>query len=63
MSGSFEGRKNISEGVMTASDGFKMFYRATFPRRPKAAMVFLHGMNLHSGVYKDVIEKLGERTV
>jgi 2,4-dienoyl-CoA reductase-like NADH-dependent reductase (Old Yellow Enzyme family)/alpha-beta hydrolase superfamily lysophospholipase len=43
---------------MTASDGFSLFYREAAPQRPRGAVLFLHGMSEHSGMYLHVISAL-----
>lgn len=40
------------------SDGFSLFYREACPDRPRGAVLFLHGMSEHSGMYLHVISAL-----
>jgi acylglycerol lipase len=49
----------IIEEVLPASDGFPLFYRGLFPENATAAVLFLHGMSEHSGMYRHVIEAFG----
>jgi 2,4-dienoyl-CoA reductase-like NADH-dependent reductase (Old Yellow Enzyme family)/alpha-beta hydrolase superfamily lysophospholipase len=44
-----------SDERLVTSDGFSLFYRAVFPSRPRANILFLHGMSEHSGMYLHVI--------
>ncbi|MGO9308241.1 MAG: alpha/beta fold hydrolase [Spirochaetia bacterium] len=45
---------------LKASDGFPLFYRAVFPDRTRAALIFLHGMSEHSGMYLHVFHACAE---
>jgi 2,4-dienoyl-CoA reductase-like NADH-dependent reductase (Old Yellow Enzyme family)/alpha-beta hydrolase superfamily lysophospholipase len=49
----------IVEDRLRASDGFRLFYRGIFPATSRAAVVFLHGMSEHSGMYPHVIQAFG----
>jgi len=44
---------------MAASDGFPLYYRRIVPANSRAAVIFLHGMSEHSGMYLHVIQGLG----
>ncbi len=58
------GNSSAAEGLSavrwSASDGHSLFYRAAVPRRPRGAVLFLHGMSEHSGMYLHVIRALRE---
>lgn len=45
-----------STGYFTNRDGFSFFTRRTFPARPKAHLIVLHGLGEHSGRYEPFIE-------
>lgn len=45
---------SLSEHWLTASDGFRLFYRRSTAEHKRAAMVLVHGRNLHSGFYLDL---------
>lgn len=55
-----ENKVDISENVLKASDGFELFYRRANPGKPRAAVIWLHGMNLHSGLYLGVMENFAQ---
>ena len=41
--------------TLDTSDGFSLFYRSALPPTPRGAVLFLHGMSEHSGMYPHVI--------
>jgi len=52
--------KGIRGRRLATSDGFSLFYREASPERPRGAVLFLHGMSEHSGMYLHVISALAE---
>jgi 2,4-dienoyl-CoA reductase-like NADH-dependent reductase (Old Yellow Enzyme family)/alpha-beta hydrolase superfamily lysophospholipase len=54
-----DGAPAVVEDRLRTSDGFSLFYRGTFPAKSTAAVIFLHGMSEHSGMYLHVIQALG----
>jgi len=48
------------EDRLVTSDGFSLFYRSEFPARSQGAVLFLHGMSEHSGMYLHVIRACAE---
>jgi 2,4-dienoyl-CoA reductase-like NADH-dependent reductase (Old Yellow Enzyme family)/alpha-beta hydrolase superfamily lysophospholipase len=59
-----ENEEPAADGIhgdsLTTSDRFALFYRAAVPERPRGAVLFLHGMSEHSGMYLHVISALRE---
>ncbi len=56
-----EGDAKASPGDrLETSDGFSLFYRAAFSARPRGAVLFLHGMSEHSGMYLHVMRAFTE---
>ncbi|HET6484965.1 MAG TPA: alpha/beta fold hydrolase [Spirochaetia bacterium] len=49
----------IREERLTTSDRARIYYRSLVPARKRAAVLFLHGMSEHSGMYPHVIRSLG----
>lgn len=41
--------------TLNTADGFPLFYRSALPPAPRGAVLFLHGMSEHSGMYLHVI--------
>jgi len=54
------GAKPSSEDWLVTSDAFSLFYRAEFPDNPRGAVLFLHGMSEHSGMYLHVFRACAE---
>ena len=50
----------IIEKKIRTSDAFELFYRKVQPKVSKCAVIFLHGIALHSGIYAEAIKRLGE---
>jgi acylglycerol lipase len=48
----------METGHVTATDGARIFYRATVPEKPRGAVFLLHGYAEHSGRYSDVMNHL-----
>ena len=48
----------METGHVTATDGTRIFYRATVPEKPRGAVIILHGYAEHSGRYAHVMEHL-----
>jgi 2,4-dienoyl-CoA reductase-like NADH-dependent reductase (Old Yellow Enzyme family)/alpha-beta hydrolase superfamily lysophospholipase len=48
----------IRSGHLRVSDGFTLFYRTAVPEKTKGAVLFLHGMSEHSGMYLHVMRAL-----
>ena len=53
-----ESADGIHADRMRASDGCAIFHRSAVPDHPRGAVVFLHGMSEHSGMYLHVIDAL-----
>ena len=45
---------------LQTSDGFGLFYREAVPERARGAVLFLHGMSEHSGMYRHVLRALAD---
>lgn len=41
-------------------DGVKLYYERQAPKKPKAVLVFQHGLNEHCGRYAHVVERFGD---
>ncbi len=54
------GGDGIAAVRFNATDGLPLFYRSHFPARRRGAVLFLHGMSEHSGMYLHVFRALGE---
>ncbi len=50
----------LAAGRLQTSDGLALFYRTAIPELPMGAVLFLHGMSEHSGMYLHVIRALAD---
>lgn len=48
---------------LSMSDGFPLFYREAKAKKPKAMMILLPGISLHSGVYTDLLRAIASRGI
>lgn len=54
------GSRDLQTQVETA-DGLDLFLRAHLPERPRASLLFVHGLGEHSGRYEAVFRELADR--
>ena len=53
----------IAERILRTTDGFSLFYREAKPKLPKATMILLPGMSLHSGYYLELLSSIADEGI